>query len=258
MHNDRKVSHRTMKISGNTIFIPGGTSGIGLGLALRFHAAGNKVIVAGRREELLGRITAEHPGIEAVVIDTTDPASIAQAAETVQTRFPETNTLITMAGIMQPENFHTADFLATAEATVTTNLLGPLRLIAAFTQFLAAKPEATLMTVSSGLAFVPLPLTPTYNATKAAIHSLTSAIRVQLADTSIQVLELVPPAVRTALMGQENAGNAMPLEDFLSEVVNLLETQPDAREILVENVKFLRFAEANGSYDHVLGLLSSH
>ncbi|MFJ9381836.1 SDR family oxidoreductase [Streptomyces sp. NPDC101455] len=247
-----------MKISGNTIFIPGGTSGIGLGLALRFHAAGNKVIVAGRRKELLDRITAEHPGIEAVVIDTTDPASIARGAETVQTRFPGTNALITMAGIMRPEDFHTADFLATAEATVTTNLLGPLRLIAAFTEFLAAKPEATLITVSSGLAFVPLALTPTYSATKAAIHSLTSALRVQLADTGIQVLELVPPAVRTALMGQENAENAMPLEDFLSEVMRLFESQPDAHEILVENVKFLRFAEANGTYDHVLDLLGGH
>ncbi|BBJ41075.1 oxidoreductase [Streptomyces antimycoticus] len=248
----------TVKISGNTIFIPGATSGIGLGLALRLHAAGNKVIIAGRREEQLRRITAEHPGVESVVIDTTDPSSVKKAAETVQTRFPETNVLITMAGIMRPEDFHTGDFLGTAEATVDTNLLGPLRLIAAFTEFLAAKPEATLMTVSSGLAFVPLPLTPTYSATKAAIHSLTSALRVQLADTGVQVIELVPPAVRTALMGQENAENAMPLDDYLSEVMTLLETRPDADEILVENVKLLRFAEANGSYDEVLGLLSSH
>ncbi|MGW1564083.1 SDR family oxidoreductase [Streptomyces sp. NPDC002144] len=247
-----------MRTTGNTIFIAGATSGIGLGLALSLHAAGNKVIVGGRREEQLRRITAEHPGIEAVVIDVTDSASIQAASEAVQTRFPDTNVLITMAGIMQPEDFHTAGFLGTAEATVATNLLGPLRLIAAFTEFLAAKPEATLMTVSSGLAFVPLPLTPTYSATKAAIHSLTCAVRIQLADTGIQVIELVPPAVRTALMGQENAENAMPLEDFLSEVMTLLETQPDAHEVLVENVKFLRFAEANGSYDQVLGLLSSH
>jgi len=247
-----------MKSSGNTIFIPGATSGIGLGLALRFHAAGNKVIVGGRREELLRRITAEHPGIESVVIDTADPASVTAAAETVRTRFPETNVLITMAGIMQPEDFHTADFLSTAEATVATNLLGPLRLIAEFTEFLAPKPDAVLMTVSSGLAFVPLPLTPTYSATKAAIHSLTCGIRVQLADTGIQVIELVPPAVRTPLMGQENSENAMPLEDFLSEVMTLLETRPDADEILVENVKLLRFAEAEGRYDQVLSLLSSH
>jgi short-subunit dehydrogenase involved in D-alanine esterification of teichoic acids len=114
------------------------------------------------------------------------------------------------------------------------------------------------MTVSSGLAFVPLPLTPTYNATKAAIHSLTDSIRVQLADTSIQVIELVPPAVRTALMGQQESENAMPLEDFLTETMTLLETQPDAHEILVENVKFLRFAEVNGSYDQVLSLLGGH
>lgn len=247
-----------MKISGNTIFIPGGTSGLGLGLAQRFHQAGNRVIVAGRRKDRLDAIVAEHHGIEAVTLDVTDPVSISAAAELVQTRFPETNVLITMAGIMQPEDFHTADFLSVAEATVTTNLLGPLRLIAAFTEFLAAKEAACIMTVSSGLAFVPLPLTPTYSATKAAIHSLSEGIRVQLADTGIQVLELVPPAVRTALMGQEDSETAMPLEEFLTEVMSLIETQPEAKEILVERVKFLRFAEAGGSYDQVLGLLSGH
>jgi short-subunit dehydrogenase involved in D-alanine esterification of teichoic acids len=105
---------------------------------------------------------------------------------------------------------------------------------------------------------VPLPLTPTYSATKAAIHSLTCGIRVQLADTGIQVIELVPPAVQTPLMGQENSEQAMPLEDYLSEVMTLLETRPDADEILVENVKFLRFAEAQGRYDQVLSLLSGH
>ncbi len=245
-----------MKISGNTIFIPGATSGIGLGLALRLHRAGNKVVVGGRRTELLERISAENEGIDGVRIDTTEPSSIAVAAETVKRNYPATNVLITMAGIMLPEDLHTADFLATAEATVTTNLLGPLRLIAAFTEFLAAQDEATIVTVSSGLAFVPLPITPTYNATKAAIHSLSESMRAQLTDTRIQVLELVPPAVRTTLMGQEDAENAMPLEDFLDEAMSLIDTRPDATEILVENVEFLRYAEVNGTYDHVLGLLS--
>lgn len=247
-----------MHITGNTIFIPGGTSGIGLGLALRFQAAGNTVIIAGRRTELLEQIAAEHPGIEGVHLDVTDPASIRAAAEDVQTRFPATNVLINMAGIMQPEDFHTGDFLATAEATVTTNLLGPLRLIAAFTEFLAAQDDATIMNVSSGLAFVPLPITPTYNATKAAIHSLSDALRVQLADTSISVVELAPPAVQTTLLGQENDENAMPLDDYLAEVMALIESQPDADEILVERVKFLRFAERDGRYGEVLELLSSH
>ncbi len=247
-----------MNITGNTIFIAGGTSGIGLGLALRFQSAGNRVIIGGRRTELLEQIAAEQPGIETVVIDTADPDSITTAATDVLTRFPELNVLVAMAGIMEPEDVHTADFLSVAERTVTTNLLGPIRLIAAFTETLATRPNAAIITVSSGLAFVPLPLTPTYNATKAAIHSLSRGIRIQLADTSIQVIELIPPAVRTTLMGQQDSERAMPLKAYLDETMTLLQTQPDAEEIVVDNVRFLRDAEANGNYQHVLALLSSH
>ncbi len=105
---------------------------------------------------------------------------------------------------------------------------------------------------------MPHPISPTYSATKAAVHSFTEALRVQLADTPVQVLELVPPAVRTTLMGQQDSEQAMPLEDFLDETMKLLRTEPDAREILVENVRFLRFAEANGNYDSALAMLSGH
>ena len=131
---------------------------------------------------------------------------------------------------MRAEDWTSPDgFLATAEATVTTNLLGPIRLIAAFIEHLQTRPEATIMTVSSGLAFVPLRVTPTYNATKAAIHQLTDSVRLQLADTSVRLVELVPPAVRTALMpGHETSDVAMPLDDFVAEVVALIEAQPDA------------------------------
>jgi uncharacterized oxidoreductase len=247
-----------MKSTGNTIFIPGATSGIGLGLALRLHAAGNTVIIAGRRRELLDSITAENPGIFSVELDTTDAAAIASTAQTVIDRWPATNVLIPMAGIMLPEDLHSSDFLATAEATVTTNLLGPIRLIAAFVEHLASQPDAAIITVSSGLAFVPLPVTPTYDATKSAIHAFTEAARVQLADTGIQILELVPPAVQTTLMGQQDSPMAMPLEAFLDEVMALIASQPNAKEILVENVKFLRFATETGSYDQVLGMLSGH
>jgi uncharacterized oxidoreductase len=245
-----------MKTTGNTIFIPGATSGIGLGMALRFHALGNKVIIGGRRQTLLDTIVAEHPGIGAVTVDTADPTSILRASEEVMTRFPDTNVLINMAGIMLPEDYGSADFLSVAEATVATNLLGPIRLVAAFSAFLASKTDSTIMNVSSGLAFVPLPLTPTYNATKAAIHSLSVALRVQFANTSIKVLELAPPAVQTALLNQENSPTSMPLEEFLDEVMGILQTQPDATEILVERVKFLRFAEADGTFDEVLAMLS--
>jgi uncharacterized oxidoreductase len=247
-----------MRICGNTIFIAGGTSGLGLGLALRFQQAGNTVVIGGRRTELLEQIAAEHEGIQTVRIDTADPTSVRDAAANVLNRFPELNVMVAMAGIMQPEDFHTADFLAVAEATVITNLLGPLRLIAAFTEFLSGQPNAAILTVSSGLAFVPLPYTPTYNATKAAIHSLSRGMRLQLADAGVQVIELVPPAVQTALMGQQDSDQAMPLQDYLTETMALLEAQPDAEEILVERVKFLRDAELNGSYQQVLAMISGH
>ncbi|KQR22560.1 oxidoreductase [Agreia sp. Leaf335] len=247
-----------MNITGNTIFIPGATSGLGLGLALRFQAAGNHVIVGGRRTELLDRIVAENPGIDSVQIDTADAASIERATQRVVTEHPELDTVILMAGIMQPEDLHSAGFLDTAERTITTNLLGPIRLIAALVPHLASRPSATIMTVSSGLAFVPLPATPTYSATKAAIHSFTQSLRVQLADTSIEVLELAPPAVATSLMGQEDDPNAMPVEEFLDETMSILASQPDAREILVSRVGFLRFAEREGRTDEVLTILSAH
>lgn len=245
-----------MKTSDNTILITGGTSGIGLGLALRFHRAGNKVIVAGRREELLATITAENPGIEGLVLDVTDPASIAAAHETVIRAYPGLNVLVNMAGIMLPEDVRDPGFLAIAESTVSTNLLGPIRVLAAFIPLLAKQPDAAVINVSSGLAFVPHPISPTYSATKAAVHSFTEALRVQLADTTIQVLELVPPAVRTTLMGQQDSEQAMPLEDYLDETMQLLRNEPEAKEILVENVKFLRFAEINGVYSQALAMLS--
>jgi short-subunit dehydrogenase involved in D-alanine esterification of teichoic acids len=141
---------------------------------------------------------------------------------------------------------------------VTTNVLGPIRLIAAFVEHLQAQPDATIVTVSSGLGFAPLAVTPSYNASKAAIHMLSESIRLQFADSSVKVVELVPPAVRTSLMpGQEGNEVAMPLEDFVSEAMDLLESQPDAKEIQVERVKFLRYGEARDDYDQVVATLNA-
>lgn len=247
-----------MKITGNTIFITGGTSSIGLGLALRFRDLGNKVIVSGRRKELLDQIAAEHEGIDTVSLDVADPDSITTAYESVTSTHPDVNVVINIAGIMLPENLLDPAHVSIAESTVATNLLGPIRVLAPFVPFLATKEHAAIITVSSGLAFVPFPLTPTYAATKAAIHVFTEALRVQLADTSVQVIELVPPAVRTALMNQENSERAMPLEEFLTETMTLLQAQPEAGEILVESVKRLRFAEKNGTYEQILAAMSGH
>jgi short-subunit dehydrogenase involved in D-alanine esterification of teichoic acids len=249
-----------MRINGNTIFIPGATSGIGLALAERLHDAGNTVIVGGRRRELLAEIEQQHPGIDTIQIDTTDAASIAAASAEVIARHPQLNVLVTMAGIMRLEDWTTpAGFVETAEATVTTNLLGPIRLIGAFIEHLRAQPDATIMTVSSGLAFAPLRVTPTYNATKAAIHMLSESMRLQLAGTSVRVVELEPPSVATDLMaGQRESAFAMPLDEFADEVMQILRDEPDATEVQVERVKFLRYGEARGDYANVVATLNAH
>src|SRR3984957_8993083 len=228
-----------MKITGNTIFIPGSPSGIGLALALRLREKGNTVIVGGRRTDLLQQIAAAHPDIDTVQIDTADAASVHTSAKNVLARHPDLNVVIAMAGIMKIEDWHHPEtFLDSAESVIITNVLGPIRLIAAFIQHLQAQPDATVITVSSGLAFAPLRVTPSYNASKAAIHMLTESLRLQLADTTVKFKELEPPAVATDLVpGQRESSFAMPLDEFIDEVVQLLETQTDAHEIQVERVK---------------------
>jgi short-subunit dehydrogenase involved in D-alanine esterification of teichoic acids len=248
-----------VKISGNTIFIPGSTSGIGLALALALQAKDNTVIVGGRRKALLDEIAARHPDLGTVQIDTNDPVSIDAAAQKVQVNYPELNVLIPMAGIMHIEDWHRPEsFLESAEAVINTNVLGPIRLIAAFIEHLQAQPAATVITVSSGLGFAPLKVTPSYNASKAAIHMLTESLRLQLADTNVEFKELEPPSVATDLLpGQRESAIAMPLDEFVAEVMAILENDPAANEIQVERVKFLRYGEARGDYDEVVATLNA-
>ncbi|PVE96101.1 SDR family NAD(P)-dependent oxidoreductase [Microbacterium sp. TPD7012] len=248
-----------MNISGNTIFIPGATSGIGLALARALRAQGNTVIVGGRRTALLQEIAAGDPGIHTVQIDTTDAESIRAAASEVIAAHPELNVVITMAGVMRVEDWSKpSGFLTTAEETIVTNVLGPIRLVGAFIEHLRSLPDATIMTVSSGLAFAPLRATPSYNASKAAIHMLSESLRLQLDGSTVKVVELEPPSVQTDLMpGQRESDFAMPLDAFIAEVMHLLESQPEATEIQVENVKFLRYGEARGDYDQVVATLNS-
>ena len=248
-----------MKISGNTVFIPGATSGIGLALADQLQAKGNTVIVGGRRTELLDRIAADHPGLDTVQIDTTDQNSVQASARLILDKHPDLNVLVTMAGIMKIEDWHKPEsFVAEAESTIATNVMGPIRLIGAFIEHLQTQPDATIITVSSGLAFAPLKLTPSYNASKAAIHMLSESIRLQLDDTTVKVIELIPPAVRTTLLpGLEVTDTAMPLNEFVTEAVALLDTQHDAQAIEVENVKFLRYGEARGDYEQVVAALNA-
>ncbi len=239
-----------MQMSGTTILITGGGSGIGRGLAEALHAIGNQVIVAGRRQQVLDATIAANPGMQSVALDIDNADAIRSFAAQLAKDYPHLNAVIHNAGIMRPEDLKSGG-LAGAEAIVTTNLLGPVRLTAALLPLLLAQPRAAVVTVSSGLAFLPLAMAPAYCATKAAIHSYTQSLRYQLRDTSVQVLELIPPYVQTELMGPGQAGdpNAMPLKDFIAETMNILKTSPDATEICVERVKPLRFAEANGGYD---------
>src|SRR5208283_122153 len=190
-----------MNTTGNTILITGGGSGIGRGLAEAFHALGNQVVIAGRRKEALDETTAANPGMASLTLNITDPAGIAQFATQVVKQYPALNVLINNAGIMRLEKLlpQQGD-LADAEATIATNLLGPIRLTAALLPLLKKQPLAVIMNVSSGLAFVPIAFTPTYCATKAAIHSYTQSLRYQLQGSGIEVLELIPPYVATDLM----------------------------------------------------------
>lgn len=248
-----------MKTTGNTILITGGGSGIGRGLAEAFHALGNQVIIAGRRQAVLDATTAANPGMASIVLDIEDPAAIRAAAAQLTVDHPELNVVINNAGIARMENLkdQPAD-LADVEAMITTNVLGPIRLTAALLPHLLTQADAAVLNVSSGLAFVPLPAGPTYSATKAALHSYTVSLRVQLRDTPVQVIEIIPPYVQTELGGEQQKADprAMPLADFIAETMKILKEQPNATENCVEHARGLRFAETTGTFDQALDALS--
>jgi len=241
-----------VKTSGNTILITGGGSGIGRGLAESLHKLGNRVIISGRRQAALDQTTAAHAGMESLLLDVAEAGSIRSFAADVVEKFPSLNVLINNAGIMRPENLRDRpEDLSDAEAIVATNLLGPIRLTAALLTHLKQQPSATIINVSSGLAFVPLAITPTYCATKAAIHSYTQSLRWQLRGSGIEVLEIIPPYVQTDLMNGAEDARAMPLADFITETISILTRQPTPAEIAVERVQPLRTAAESGNYNAV-------
>lgn len=241
-----------MKMTDNTILITGGGSGIGRAMAEAFQKLGNEVIISGRTQKKLDEVTAANPGMKSLTLDIADTGSIEAFAAQVAEQFPALNVLVNMAGVMKNENLQDpSTAVKIAEETVATNLLGPIRLTEALLPLLMKQPQATVMTVTSGLAYVPLFMTPTYCATKAAIHSYTQSLRYQLQDTPVQVIELVPPYVQTELMGERQASdpNAMPLADYISETMSILTNSPSEAEVLVGRVLPQRTAESSGNYD---------
>jgi uncharacterized oxidoreductase len=246
-----------MQTTDNTILITGGGSGIGRALAHRFHDLGNHVIIAGRRRETLDEAAAGRERIDVLELDIEDPAAIEGFAQTALARWPQLNVLINNAGVMRSERLGSRRDLADAEATVITNLLGPIRLTNALVDHLARQANAAVVNVSSGLAFVPLVAAPTYSATKAALHSYTQSLREQLKG-KVEVIELIPPGVQTDLTpGQATREGYLPLTDYIDEVMELFQQRPTPAEISVQRVKFLREAEAEGRFDQTLAAINA-
>ena len=229
-----------MEINDHTVLVVGGTSGIGRGLAQRFADAGSTVIVGGRQPQ-------PTDGLDTVRIDVTDPASVRRARDEVLAAHPDLDVVVTMSGVMRTEDLRDPDHVAATEETIATNLLGTIRVVDAFTPHLLARGAGTVITVSSGIAFLPFPLMPSYGASKAGVHAYTEALRAQLAGTGVEVVELVPPAVATA--GQERVNPAaLPLDAYLDEAVELLAADPTPAEVLVRGVLAHRWAERDGTY----------
>ncbi len=227
-----------MKLTGNTIFITGGGSGIGRGLAEALHQGGNQVIISGRRKGHLQQVVDANPGMASFELDITDPASIAAVAKELLVQYPALNVLINNAGIMRVDDMSSVLDETVLTSTIETNLYGPMRMTSALIEHLKQQPGATVINVSSGLAFVPLAMTAVYSATKAALHSYTLSLRYKLKDTRVKVLELAPPYVQTDLLNGADDPRAMPLAEFIAETMQVLGTE--AEEVLVERVKMLR------------------
>lgn len=227
-----------MKLKGNTIFITGGGSGIGRGLAESFHKLGNKVIISGRRRANLDEVVAANPGMEAIELDITDPASIDAVATRLIADHPDLNVVINNAGIMLPDRAGGQIDDKLLLDTVITNLVGPIRMTSALVEHLKKRKDAVIAYTSSVLGFVPMAPTAVYSATKAALHSYVLSQRFLLKEARVRVLEIAPPWVRTDLMNSREAELAMPLDQFISETMAVLAT--DADEILVDGAKAFR------------------
>jgi uncharacterized oxidoreductase len=227
-----------MDLHGNTIFITGGGSGIGRGLAEALHKLGNQVIISGRRKGHLEATLKANPGMQSIELDVNDPASIDAVAKQLISNYPSLNVLINNAGIMQIDDAAGTIDDALLVSTLTTNLMGPIRMTSALVEHLKRQKQAYIINTSSVLGFVPLAIAAVYSATKAALHSYSLSQRFLLRNTSVKVLEIAPPWVQTDLLNSNDEPRAMPLAQFIAETMAALAT--DADEVLVEGAKPLR------------------
>jgi len=227
-----------MKLNDNTIFITGGTSGIGRALAEALHKLGNQVIISGRRKALLDEVTAANPGMKSVELDMENPNSIQAVSAKLIADFPRLNVLVNNAGVMHIDDAGAAVDEQMMQSTIVTNLMGPIRMTGALIEHLKQQPSATVINVSSVLGFVPLAVSAVYSSTKAALHSYTMSMRWRLKGTPVRVLELAPPWVQTDLLNSKEEARAMPLKDFIDETIAALGQDTD--EVLVERAKDLR------------------
>lgn len=243
-----------MNLTGNTIFITGGGSGIGRGLAEALHAKGNQVIISGRRANLLKEVTQANAGMDFVELNVEDPKSIESAAETLIAKYPKLNVVLNNAGMMKNDNAAAVIDDSVLVSTLTTNIMGPIRMTSALIEHLKSQPLAYVAYTTSGLAFLPLAPAAIYSATKAFLHSYILSQRYLLKDTNVKVLEIAPPYVQTELTGPEMAVDprAMPLKDFIEQTIAALGT--DANEVLVENVSFLRNGAGLKDYEGTIQL----
>ena len=235
-----------MRLTGNTILVTGGGSGIGRGLAVALHQAGNRVVIAGRRIEALRAVADAHPGITFLQLDLSDRESIQRFVGEIEDQYPDLNVVVNNAGVMALEDLDAPD-PATASQVIATNLLGPIVLTSLLIPKLRSRPYATIINITSALAFVPMAIAPTYSATKAGLHAYTESVRFLLQGSEVQVIEVAPPRVETEMDGPGEA-YTMTVDDFIAEMLWLLTADPGAGEVVVSAARGLRDAERNGVY----------
>jgi uncharacterized oxidoreductase len=246
-----------MRLTGNTVLVTGGGSGIGRGLAVALHEAGNRVVIAGRRIEALRAVADEHPGISYLQLDQTDRQSIRRFVIDLRRRHTELNVVINNAGMMALEDVAEPD-PDVAATILATNLMGPIVLTSLLVPVLRAQHNSVIINVTSALAFVPLAIAPTYSATKAGLHAYTESLRFQLQDSGIQVIEIAPPRVETDMEGPADPNFTMSIGDFIAETLSLMAGRPDAGEVIVKAARGLREAERNGVYAEQFAAVNPH